>query len=124
MNSELKREIRRVADADSDYPKVLREIPDRPAVLYVKGRWPLPNEGVTLGIVGSRRATPYGRQAAESITAGLVRAGVVTVSGLAAGIDACAHRATIEQRGWTVAILGHGFGFLFPRENASLFDEI
>jgi len=48
----------------------------------------------------------------------------VTVSGLAAGIDAGAHRATLEQKGWTVAILGHGFEYLFPKENALLFAEI
>ena len=124
MNSEPKGEIRKVTDADLDYPKVLREISVRPAVLYVRGRWPLPEDGLTLGVVGSRHATPYGREAAQSITAGLVRAGAVIVSGLAAGIDACSHRATLEQRGWTVAILGHGFGHLFPQENASLFDEI
>ena len=124
MNSELKGAIRKVTAADLDYPKSLREIPDRPAVLYVKGRWPLPEEALQLGIVGSRHATPYGREAAGRITAGLVRVGVVTVSGLAAGIDACAHKATLEQRGWTVAILGHGFDYVFPKENAPLFDEI
>jgi len=124
MNSELKQAFRRVTAADPDYPKVLREIPGRPEALYVKGRWPLPDDRLTIGIVGSRHATPYGLEAAGRVTTDLVLAGVVTVSGLASGIDACAHRATLEKNGWTVAVLGHGFGYLFPKENALLFDEI
>jgi len=75
MNSELKEAFRQVSDADSDYPKALREIPDRPPVLFVKGRWPLSETGLTMGIVGSRRASPYGLEAVGRLTTDLVRAG-------------------------------------------------
>jgi len=124
MNSELGQEIRSVRWEESDYPACLRELPDRPAVLYVKGCWPLPAHEVMIGVVGARRASPYGLEAAQHVTSGLVRRGVVTISGLASGIDASAHRATLQERGWTVAVLGHGFGYQFPKENAPLFEEI
>jgi DNA processing protein len=123
MNSEPTGDIRKVAEQDADYPKALRELPDRPPVLYIKGRWPLP-EGRLIGIVGTRRASAYGLEAAKRFTLDLVSRGVVTVSGLAAGIDTCAHRATVQEGGWTVAVLGHGFGYQFPKENVPLFDEI
>jgi len=123
MNSEPQAEIRRVTDEDADYPKSLRELADRPKVLYIKGKWPLP-ETCLFGIVGSRRATPYGLEAAKRFTTDLVRQGVVTVSGLAAGIDACAHRVTLAEGGWTVAILGHGFEYVYPKENRILFKQI
>src|SRR5439155_5606303 len=123
MNSEPHVDFRKVTDQDATYPQSLLELADRPPVLYIKGRWPLPEECL-VGIVGTRRATPYGLKVARQFTFDLVSRGVVTVSGLAAGIDACVHRATLEKGGRTVAVLGHGFGYQFPRENASLFDEI
>jgi len=123
MNSEPNAEIRKVTEQDETYPKSLRELVDRPSVLYVKGRWPLP-ETCRIGIVGTRRASFYGLEAAQRFTIDLVRHGIVIVSGLAAGIDACAHRMTLQQGGWTVAVLGHGFGHQFPKENAPLFAEI
>ncbi len=123
MNSEPHAEIRKVMEQDADYPKALRELSDRPPVLYIKGRWPLP-ESCLFGIVGSRRASPYGLEAAKRFTEDLVRQGIVTVSGLAAGIDACAHRVTLEEGGWTVAVLGHGFGHQYPNENKLLFKQI
>jgi DNA processing protein len=124
MNSELTRDFRSVRCEDSDYPARLRELPDRPPVLYVKGRWPLPAHDLMIAVVGARRASPYGLEAADYLTSGLVRRGVVAISGLAAGVDACAHRATLQERGWTVAVLGHGFAYQFPKENAPLFEEI
>ena len=90
-----KRDFRTVSERDDDYPKALRELADRPPVLYVKGRWPLPDECL-IGIVGTRHASPYGLEAARRLTTDLVQPADVTVSGLAAGIDACAHRATLE----------------------------
>src|SRR5688572_4876009 len=121
MNSEPKADFRKITDQEADYPRALKELTDRPPVLYVKGRWPLP-EQCFIGIVGTRRATSYGLEAANRLTVDLVDQGVITVSGLAAGIDTCAHRVTLQKGGWTVAVLGHGFGYQFPRENARLFD--
>jgi DNA processing protein len=123
MNSEPKGDFRAVSERDDDYPKGLRELADRPPVLYVKGRWPLPEKGL-IGIVGTRRASRYGMDAATRFASVLVSRQMITVSGLAAGIDACAHRATLQEGGWTVAVLGHGFGYQYPKENAPLFAEI
>jgi DNA processing protein len=123
MNSEPEPEFRKITDQDDDYPKSLRELRDRPQVLYVKGRWPLPQEGL-VGIVGTRRASAYGMQAAERFTSDLVQRGLVTVSGLAAGIDTCVHQETLKRGGWTVAVLGHGFDYQYPKENKALFEDI
>jgi DNA processing protein len=123
MNSEPKGDFRAVSEQDDDYPKGLRELADRPPVLYVKGRWPLPEKGL-IGIVGTRRASRYGMDAANRLTSELVSRQMITVSGLASGIDACAHRATLEEGGWTVAVLGHGFAYQYPRENKLLYQEI
>ena len=123
MNSEPPGDFRAVSERDDDYPKSLRELADRPAVLYVKGRWPLPDKGL-IGIVGTRHASRYGMEAANRLTRELVSRQMITVSGLASGIDACAHRTTLEEGGWTVAVLGHGFGYQYPKENAPLFAEI
>ncbi len=123
MNSEPKRDFRQVTEQDAQYPQALRELTDRPPVLYIKGRWPLPETGL-IGIVGTRGASAYGLEATERLTIELVRQGIVTVSGLAAGIDACAHRTTLQEGGWTVAVLGHGFGYRYPKKNEPLFDEI
>jgi DNA processing protein len=123
MNSEPAVNFRKVTEQDPDYPKSLMELADRPPVLYIQGRWPLP-ERCLIGVVGTRRASSYGLEAATRLTSDLVSRGVITVSGLASGIDACAHRATLEENGWTVAVLGHGFGYQYPKENAPLFAEI
>jgi DNA processing protein len=123
MNSEPTGDFRKVTLADADYPQSLRELTDRPEVLYIQGRWPLP-ESCRIGIVGTRHPTIYGMQVTERFTLDLVSRGVTTVSGLAAGIDACAHRATLLEGGWTIAVLGHGFKYVYPRENKLLFDEI
>ncbi len=124
MNSELQSEIRCVLDSDPDYPSSLRDIPDKPDVLYVQGRWPLPEEVMKIGIVGARRATPYGMDAAARISSDLSQQGALIISGLAMGIDACAHRACLKEGGWTVAVLGHGFGHEYPRDNARLSKDL
>lgn len=116
-------EFKAITELDADYPDAFRELVDRPPVLYVKGVWP-PPPGLPIGIVGTRRASSYGLMAAECITAELVRRHVLTVSGLAKGIDAVAHRVTLEEGGWTAAALGHGFKFRYPPENGSLYDDI
>jgi len=123
LDYEIQRKFRIVTEIDADYPERLKELSDRPPVLYVKGHWPVP-EGVVIGLVGTRRASSYGLRAAEVLTEGLVGQGVVTVSGLAIGIDTQVHRTTLNKEGITVAALGHGFGFLYPKENRRLAEEI
>ncbi len=123
LEYEIQQKFRIVTEIDADYPERLRELSDRPPVLYVRGSWPVP-EGVVIGLVGTRRASSYGLRAAEILTEGLVSQGVVTVSGLAVGIDTQVHRTTLNKEGITVAALGHGFGFLYPKENGRLAEEI
>ncbi len=124
MNSELRGTIRCVRASDQDFPEALRHIPDAPLALYVKGHWPLPESVLKIGVVGSRRATPYGLDSASRISGDLAQRGVMIVSGLAIGIDASAHRACLREDGFTVAVLGNGFAHTYPRENAGLYAEI
>ena len=107
---------------DPRYPGYLREIFDPPFVLYCEGdAETLRNPAVA--VVGARRPTPYGRAVAEKLADDLAGRGCVIASGLAVGIDACAHRGAL-RRGRTVAVLGSGLDVLYPRENRSLAREI
>ncbi len=102
---------------DPNYPTLLKEIFDPPTLLYVKGKLPDLTDRKLLGIVGSRKVSPYGMQAAKDLTRNIARAGIITVSGLAYGVDQIVHRSTIDAGGSTIAVLG--FGILHestPRE--------
>lgn len=120
-------EVRRAASesvrietlADPGYPAALREIPDPPPVLYIGGTLGADDEA-RLAIVGSRRASDYGLEAAELLAADLARAGAVIVSGLARGIDARAHRGALDAGGRTLAVLGSGLGRVYPGEHRLL----
>jgi len=104
------------------YPGYLREIFDPPFVLYCEGDVEaLRNPAVA--VVGARRPTPYGRAVAEKLAGDLAGRGCVVASGLAAGIDACAHRGALSK-GRTVAVLGSGLDVLYPWENRGLHREI
>ncbi|MCA9241544.1 MAG: DNA-processing protein DprA [Planctomycetales bacterium] len=105
------------------YPRTLEEIPDPPAVLYLKGD-ALPADQLAVAIVGTRHATRYGLQNAERLAAGLARAGVTVVSGMARGIDTAAHRGALEAGGRTIAVLAGGLLKPYPPENAGLALEI
>jgi len=108
---------------DQRYPRRLREIFDPPIVLFAIGRtelMPTPS----IGVVGTRNPTPYGMAAAERLSADLSRAGLTIVSGMARGIDACAHQAALKEGGDTVAILGCGVDVIYPSNNRRLYDEI
>jgi DNA processing protein len=112
-----------VAWSDAAYPVRLREIPDPPPVLAVRGQLEAGDE-VAIAVVGTRRASEYGRRVATEIAGGLAAAGVTVVSGMAAGIDAAAHRAAIESGGRTIAVLGTGIDVVYPRWHAALADAI
>src|SRR3989304_3571704 len=89
----------------------------RGAVLYVRGTL-LPGDEWSVAVVGTRRATPYGRQAAEHFAGDLARQGITVVSGLARGIDAVAHRAALSAGGRTVAVMACGLDLVYPPEHA------
>lgn len=105
------------------YPPLLAEISGRPSVLYVRGEL-TPADARAVGIVGTRRATSYGRQMASEIGGALGSAGVTVVSGLARGVDAAAHQAALEAGGRTVAVLGSGVDVIYPAEHRMLAEWI
>jgi DNA processing protein len=115
--------IRAVHPGHRSYPRLLAEISGRPSVLYVRGELASADDS-SVAIVGTRRATPYGRQAAERIAAELAQAGVTVVSGLARGVDAAAHRAALEAGGRTIAVLGSGPDVIYPAEHRRLAEQI
>ena len=115
--------IRAAYPGHPDYPRLLAEISGRPSLLYVRGTLAAGDDS-SVAIVGTRRATPYGRQATERIAAELAGAGITVVSGLARGIDAVAHRAALEAGGRTIAVLGSGPDVIYPPEHRRLAEQI
>lgn len=111
---------------DPDFPALLAEIPDPPALLYIRGAYRDWNTKPHIAIVGSRKSTAYGRQVTEELSRALAQAGYTVVSGLAFGIDAIAHRATLEAHGSTIAILGSGIddASISPQSHLNLAHDI
>ena len=109
---------------DADYPPLLRSIPDAPPVLYQKGKLTQADRQWAVAIVGTRRATTYGRQAAELLAGDLARQGVTVVSGLARGIDAAAHWAALKAGGRSLGVLACGIDQVYPAEHARLAQDI
>jgi len=104
---------------DPQYPPLLRQIYDAPAFLWVLGRV-MPSDTRALAIVGTRRATEYGRETAYDFASALARRGFTLVSGLAYGIDAAAHRGALEAGGRTLAVLGSGVDRVYPSRHQAL----
>ncbi len=110
---------------DPDYPALLRQIDDPPLALWIDGdRSTLVQIDFAVSIVGSRKASQYGRNQATQLAAELSRQGAVVVSGLALGIDAAAHEGALESNGITVAVLGSGCDEIYPRRHWRLADRI
>jgi DNA processing protein len=109
---------------DGIYPSLLREIYDPPIVLYVKGAWSDCLDRPCIGVVGSRRCSTYGQNAAIMLGRDLAQRGITVVSGFARGIDAAAHRGALEAGGRTVAVLGTGIDEVYPRDHKKLAAEI
>ena len=104
---------------DEVYPSRLKEIYDYPPLLYVRGEL-LPQDEWCLAVVGTRRATVYGRQVTEEIVADLAQSQITTVSGLAKGIDSVAHQAALDAGGRSIAVFACGLDIVYPSENANL----
>jgi len=115
--------MRAIGREDAEYPRPLREIPDAPPVLFVRGTLE-ETDRFAVAIVGTRHPTPYGRSVAGKLARDLAGAGLVVASGGAIGIDAAAHRACLEAGGRTVVVLGCGHDVEYPRENQPLFEQI
>ena len=121
---EMKRKgIRFLYPESADYPEKLRQIPDAPFSLYVKGQLPDP-EKPSVGMVGARACSEYGRSMAIRFSRALAKAGVQVVSGLAAGIDSISAQGALEGGGKTFAVLGSGVDVIYPVQNFSLYYEI
>lgn len=108
---------------DEDYPLSLENIYNKPVVLYTKGNYNLDNN-LAIGIVGSRKATSYGKWACEKFTRELANLGVTIISGLAMGIDSIAHKTAIECGGKTIGILGNGIDKVYPKSNLRLYEDV
>jgi DNA processing protein len=109
---------------DDAYPPLLRQIPDPPPVLFVRGDLGPVSDARAVAVVGTREPSQFGITAAQQITTALARDGWVIVSGLAKGIDTVAHQTALAAGGRTVAILGNGLDRIYPRENTKLANEI
>ncbi len=108
---------------DAEYPVHLRGLPAAPETLHVRGTL-AERDGLAIAVVGSRRATPYGLEVAETLAADLAARGATIVSGLARGIDTAAHRGALRVGGRTLAVLGCGVDVVYPPENARLAEQI
>lgn len=106
------------------YPRLLREIPDPPNVLYVRGRGSKINLEKTIAVVGTRQVTPYGIEMTKMIVRGLVEKGFTIISGLARGVDTIAHQTAIDYGGKTIAVLGCGIDIISPPGNTGLYWRI
>ena len=109
---------------DPDYPKLLMELSDPPAVLYMKGRLPDFDSSLSIAMVGTRNATAYGKKAAHILAGSLAKVGVIVVSGGAVGIDSVAHTGALEAGGVTVCVLGCGINYPYLNANRKLRDQI
>jgi DNA processing protein len=108
---------------DPRYPQRLKEIFDPPILLYARGRTELLGSH-QIAVVGTRRPTPYGRAVAQKLSRELASVGLTIVSGMARGVDTCAHQGALEAGGSTIAVLGNGVDVSYPRENRKLMDQI
>ena len=118
-----KRGLQMISIEDPEYPTALIQVPDRPVFLYYKGSLDVLNQPC-IGCVGRREMSQYGKRAAEFFIPTLVQSGMVTVSGLALGIDAVVAKETLHAGGKTVAVVGGGLAQIYPATNKELANKI
>ncbi|GIW61987.1 MAG: DNA processing protein DprA [Patescibacteria group bacterium] len=112
---------------EETYPALLKQLPNPPIVLYIKGNHYFDDtyhRSKKVGVVGTRRVTVYGEEVTRMFTADLVSAGCIVISGLALGVDAIAHSVTLANDGKTIAVLGCGVDCCYPLSNKKLYDRI
>lgn len=114
--------IRIITIDNPEYPQLLREIPLPPPLIYVRGK--LNQDIILLSIVGSRKASSYGRNITKKLSAELSHLGVTVVSGMASGIDSIAHQTVLDSSGMTIGVLGCGMDVIYPKENKKLFKQM
>jgi len=116
--------IRKISFDGKEYPKLLKKIKDPPKILYIRGKFL--SDDSCFAVVGTRRASVYGKQTAFEIAGDLSESGLTVVSGMAKGIDTFSHKGVLESNGRTIAVLGTGLDekSIYPRENLALSREI
>ena len=119
----FKQEIRELTPLDADYPERLRNIPDPPRTLYVRGNLP-PDDRPTVAIIGARSASDYGLQVARSFGRALAMQGIGIISGMAAGIDSAGQWGAVDAEAKTYAVFGCGLNVCYPARNFLLYDKI
>jgi DNA processing protein len=117
------RGINVIKPEDPRFPEMLRSIYDPPALMFMVGR-EIPDGVPAVAVVGSRKASSYGRWVAETIGSELARDGIIVVSGAAYGVDAHAHLGSLKEGGFTIAVLGCGIDIYYPRQHAGLLRRI
>lgn len=115
--------VRIISWDNPEYPINLRTIYDPPPILYILGKLSSQDQKA-IAVVGSRNPTTYGKATAERIARGLSRAGITVISGLARGIDSCAHRGALSAGGRTIGVLGCGLNVIYPPENKELYQQV
>ena len=123
LNNLKNEDISLITIFDEDYPDKLKDLPEAPLFLFCKGDISLLKKS-SIGIVGTRKPSNYGRVITDRFARSLAKEGIVIVSGLAYGIDSIAHRKCLEVGGKTIAVLGSGFDEIYPAEHISLAEEI
>ncbi len=118
-----KRGVEAIDITTAEYPPLLKEISHAPLILFSKGS-PIHSLPLTVGLIGTRRPSPYGERQAQRFSRELAKMGVTIVSGLARGVDSLGHRAALEVGGQTIAVLGSGLGKIYPHENKRLAQQI
>lgn len=108
---------------DQEYPEMLRQIPDPPLILYYRGNLAFLHQPI-IAIVGSRKPTPYGKEACAVLCKQIAEAGIVIASGMAYGIDADAHRTALRMKATTIGILGCGIDQFYPTIHRPLYREV
>lgn len=120
----FEKNIKAITIADENYPLLLKEIDNRPSIFFVKGTLKNYDLEKTLAIVGSRKISKYAHDVTKQIISEIPDKNITIVSGMALGADACAHRAALDNDIKTIAVLGSGFDFVYPRENKDIFEKI
>jgi DNA processing protein len=123
LEAAAKADCHLIAFDSEDYPPPLKQIPDAPLLLYVRGDVKVLSQ-YAVAMVGTRRPSAYGSSVAHRLANDLAQRQLVVVSGLARGVDSASHRGALEAKGKTVAVLGSGIDVIYPRENKRLAEEI
>jgi len=109
---------------DSEYPDRLRNIYDSPLVLYLRGKLPLVDDEPVVGVVGTRKCTPYGITVAENVSYGMSKSGIIVSTGLARGVDTAAIRGALRGGSSVIGVIGAGVDVVYPPENKSIYDDV